>query len=217
MTSFMIIELAALAAPVAALALVPWLSQERRRRFVAWSVLWLVVFTATSGIGLRLAPAPLGAAALAVAVLAVWVIVFALRPERDRRVARRLYWLMIGAAMLGNYLIATLGVLGIGFAAEGAEPEVRERLAPTVVAYAFRVGGATLDFSGYEVEVRRRLPWFGFLERITSARSYITTDVARPPLPSFRLEGKDDGPAVLVTLGDWAGDAYPSPDTIRLD
>ena len=217
MTSFMIIELAALVAPIGALVLVPWLGPERRRRLLAWSVLWLVVFAAGAGLGLRLTPAPLGAAALAVAAASGWVIVFALRPEPSRRVARSLYWLMIGAAFLSNYLVATMGVLGIGLAAEGAEPEVRERLATTVVAYAFYRGGATLDFSGYEVQVRRRLPWVGFLERVTQERRYITTEATRVPPPSFRIEGEPGARTVVVTLGDWVGDAYASPDTIRLD
>lgn len=217
MTSFMIIEVAALVAPVGALLLVPWLAPERRRRLVAWSALWLVSFTVAGVLGLRLTPPPLAASGIALAVAAGWVIAFALRPDEDQRLTRRLYVLLIGGAFVVNYLAATMTLLGFGSGAEDGEPEVRERLTPTIVAYAFRVGGAELDTSGYDVEVRRSLPWFGYIERVESERSYVTMDAARLAPPSFRLEGEVGVRGVLVTLGDWAEGLYPSPDTILLD
>lgn len=217
MTSFMIVQVAALVAPAGALVLVPRLGPERRKRLVAWSALWLVGFVAAGGLGLRLPPGPAAAAALALAVAAGWVITFALRPREDQRLTRRLYVLLIGGAFVANYLAVALTQFGFGLGSEGEEPEVRARLAPTVVAYAFRVGGMRFDTSGYDVEVRRRLPWFGFLERVERERSYVTMDAARLPPPSFRLEGEAPVGAVLVTLGDWAEGLYPSPDTIRLD
>ena len=169
-------------------------------------------------LGFRVAPRPLGAIAISIALTAFWVLIWIRRPESNATWRYKgPYWTGVGAALVLNYFSATAGVLGVGFTTEASRPEARERLTPTMVVYAFRFGGPGLDFSGYEVQVRRTIPVIGLLEYISETRGYVRTSAGEMIPPTFSLSERDDSIEILVRVGDWAGDAYPVPDTIRLD
>jgi hypothetical protein len=120
-------------------------------------------------------------------------------------------------ALFFNYFMATVGVLGVGFATAPSEPRSRVRLTPTLVAYTFSRGGANLDFSGYEVQVRRTIPVIGLFEHISVTRGYLRTTADPMTPPTVTLSRREGPIEILVRLGDWAGDLSAFPDTIRLD
>ena len=68
-----------------------------------------------------------------------------------------------------------------------------------------------------EVQVRRTIPVIGLLEQLSETRGYARTAPGEMTPPTFTLSDREDAIEILVSVGDWAGDAYSAPDTIRLD
>ena len=218
MDSFFLVEAALLLGPAIAFVSVSRIGPEARRKLVVASAVWFFLLVAGGSLGFRIAPRPLGSIAFSVGLVAFWVIVWSGRPRSGAPWWHKgPYW--TGAVLLLglNYFTATAGVLGVGFATESSRPHARERLAPTVVVYAFRVGGPSVDFNGLEVQVRRTIPVLGLLEHISQTRGYARTAVGEMTPPTFTLSNREGATEILVHLGDWAGDISSFPDTIRLD
>ncbi len=218
MDAFFFVEVALLLGPPITFVLVARISPRLRRRLVVACAAWFFILVAGSVLGFRLAPRPLGAIAASVGLGAFWVIVWGGRPKSDAVWWYKApYWIGVPAVLVLNYFVATAGVLGLGFATEASRPHARVRLSPTVVVYAFRVGGPSIDFNGYEVQVRRTIPVIGLLEQLSETRGYARTAPGEMTPPTFTLSDREDAIEILVSVGDWAGDAYSAPDTIRLD
>lgn len=218
MDSFFIVELALLLGPAIAFVLVARISPRLRRRLIVASAAWVCVLAAGGSLGFRLAPRPLGAIAFAVGLGAFWVIVWSGRPKPDATLRYKgPYWIGVAAVLLLNYFTATAGVLGVGFTTEASRVHARARLTPTVVVYAFRVGSPGIDFNGYVVQGRRTIPVIGLVEHISQRRGYARTAPGEMIPPTFTLSDREDAIEILVSVGNWAGDAYAVPDTIRLD
>lgn len=218
MNSFFLVAITLLLAPAVAFVLVVRVGPKLRKMLLTASrVSWPLVL-AGSLLGFRLAPPPLGAIAVAIGLGAFWVVFWNARPGSDAPRGRKtLYRIGAAALLVLNYSLGTVGVLGLGFAMESSRPHARVNLTPTTVVYAFRVGGPGVDFNGYEVQVRSTIPIIGVLEHISQRRGYERRSPGEMTPPTFTLSGRDGSIEVLVTLGDWAGEGYPSPDTIRLD
>ncbi len=218
MDSFILLEVALLLGPPIAFVLVSRIGPQSRRRLVLASMAWFFVLVAGSVLGFRVAPRPLGAIAVSVGLVGFWVMVWTWRPNSDAAWWHKTpYWFGVSTALVLNYFVATAGVLGVGFATESSRPHARARLTPTVVVYAFRIGGPSIDFNGYEVQVRRTIPVVGLLEHISETRGYARTAAGEMVPPTFTLSDREGPIEILVHLGAWAGDASSSPDTIRLD
>ena len=218
MDSFLIVELALLLGPAVAFVLLARISPRLKKRLIVASAACVFVLAAGGSLGFRLAPRPLGAFAFAVGLGAFWVIVWGGRPKPEATWrSKGPYWIGASAVVLLNYFSATAGVLGVGFTTESSRPQARVRLTPTVVVYAFRVGGPGIDFNGYEVQVRRTIPVIGLVEYVSQRRGYARTAPGEMIPPTFTLSDREGAVEILVSVGDWAGDAYASPDTISLD
>jgi hypothetical protein len=216
--AFFFVEAALLLGPAVAFVLVGRISPKSRKGLTVACGTWLGVLVAGDLLGFRVAPRPLGAIAVSVGLGAFWVIVWSGRPKSDAVWWHKTpYWIGASTVLVLNYFVATVGVLGLGFATESSRPHARVRLTPTVVVYAFRFGGPSLDFSGYEVQVRRTIPVIGLLEHISETRGYARTTADQMTPPTFTLSNREGSVEILVHLGAWAGEAASSPDTIRLD
>ena len=218
MDSFFFVEAALLLGPPIAFVLVTRITARLRGGLVLASAAWVFMLAAGGVLGFRVAPWPLGAIAFSVGLGAFWVVVWRWRPKSGAAWWHKgPYWIGVSSVLLLNYFTATAGVLGVGFATASSTPHARVRLTPTVVVYAFRVGGPSIDFNGFEVQVRRTIPVIGLVEHISETRGYARTAPGEMIPPTFSLSQREGPVEILVHLGDWAGDGYPSPDTIRLE
>ena len=218
MDPFFIVEVALLLGPALAFVLVVRISPKSRRGLIVGCAAWFLVLVTGGLLGFRLAPRPLGAIAVSVGLGAFWVMVWSRRPKSEAAWSYKApYWIGVSTVLVFNYFLATVGVLGIGFVTQSSRPHARVRLTPTVVVYAFRSGGPGLDFSGYIVQVRRTIPVIGLLEHISETRGYARTTAGQMAPPTFTLSDREGSIEILVLVGDWAGDTYSSPDTIRLN
>lgn len=218
MSTFFLIEAVLLLGPAVAFALVARMNPRSKRRLFVAATAWFCMVVAGGDLGFRVGPSPLGAIVVSVGLGAFWVMVWHWRPKSDAaRWHKAPYWIGVSTVLVLNYFTATAGVLGVGFATASSQPRARVRLTPSVVVYAFRVGGANLDFSGYEVQVRRTIPVIGLLEHISETRGYARATAAQMTPPTFTLSNREGSVEILVHLGDWAGETASSPDTIRLD
>ena len=218
MSSFFLVEITLLLAPAVAFALVVRAGPKLKRRLVTASRFWWPLVIGGGLLDFRLGPPPLGAIAVAIGLGAFWVVFWNVRPASNAPKGRKTLFRIGAAALLVlNYSLGTVGVLGLGFAMQSSQPDARVRLTPSTVVYAFRVGGPSIDFNGYEVQVRRTIPIIGVLEHISQRQGYERRSPGEMTPPTFTLSDRDGSIEVLVTLGDWAGDSYPSPDTIRLE
>ena len=185
MDPFFIVEVALLLGPAVAFVLVVRISPKLRRGLIGGCAAWFCVVVAGGLLGFRVAPRPLGAIGVSVGLGAFWVMVWSQRPKSDAAWWHKApYWIGVPTVLVLNYFLATVGVLGIGFATESSRPHARVRLTPTVVVYAFRIGGPSLDFNGYEVQVRRTIPMIGLLEHISDTRGYARTTAAQMAPPT---------------------------------
>jgi len=217
-SSFLIVEAALLLGPAIAFVLLARVSPTLKKRLIVTSAACVFVLAVGGSLGFRLAPRPLGAIAFAVGMAAFWVVIWGGRPKPEA--TWRLkgpYWIGASAILLLNYFSATAGVLGVGFTTEASRPDARERLTPTVAVYAFRVGGPGIDFSGYGVQVRRTIPVIGLVEYVSQRRGYEKTAPGEMIPPTFTLSNREGAIEILVSVGEWAGEASLAPDTIRLD
>jgi hypothetical protein len=217
-STFFLIEGVLLLGPAVAFALVARMNPRSKRRLFVAATAWSCIVVAGGVLGFRVGPSPLGAIVVSVGFGAFWVMVWHWRPKSDAaRWHKAPYWIGVSTLLVLNYFTATVGVLGVGFATVASQPRARVRLTPSVLVYAFRVGGANLDFSGYEVQVRHTIPVVGLIEHISETRGYARTTADQMTPPTFTLSNREGSVEILVHLGAWAGEAASYPDTIRLD